>query len=1424
MDINRYGFQQLSNIQENQAIGNVSSSLKICNTNSRLHFCDSKSDCSKDWEVTPKDELIGQRLMHAGSMKRGKQLVDYVPGMGGQLTNQMQQGSYYRYQNVDDFNFHSVATFSPYCKPTLTGMSVKDTFKENTENFSLECLVAADPNADLHQSCMIDNVYDIEGSSLNGHRSGFTSIRRDGNTMVHVNHIPNEIIPSPEPISSVTACSDGDWNIDMDAFDSQHTFSEKNTLRDALKSAPGNKPQHTAQNIYSVDVPPLIRRNMGLSDLNVVNIREQDSNHFSPPLVISGTVVDQARLNNEYLFPPQLQMGGFVHSDRYSHSILLNEPSDLRSQGFIAKEEASHWNVSSQKSLNAISLEKPDSAPQLKLSGVGYAPDVHPNFFLSGTSQTSDFGHLSSHQVLGLYVKYNALTMSFGNEQRPFLNSLHSLVCNGTICNCHQYHLLISHFESCSDSNCSVCKPVRYDAVMHPVGPISTETVKAKTGLIRTLHDRDFNDMSSCREDTPYKRTRLGNAFMPENIDTVSQSVYQCCDTLSHLASCKSHEAPLHVKGDLTEMNKRPTNSKEDPNAVEDDGQKSLPRHASLSREEVYNEEGSTEMNKVLVNVVGDPGGSYATDDAPKSHVGPSSCISSDHNGNASGALNDNIYNSPGVSSDGMHALLDESAHGKEDHSKSSRPGVKHNSNDSAVRHLFRIKSNNPKRLGVSFVDFFTADQITKHICSLRVQFGKGSVVDANARCTIENTCQLCGTDKLVFIPVPIYCSSCGGRIKRNLVFYYWLLEETKSRYCFCTLCFKASRGGNISFLGLSIPKSNLQKGKNNDENEESWVQCDKCECWQHQICALYNAKKDLEGKAKYTCPYCRLREIESGVHAPSPPIGARDLPRTKLSDHIEARLSRLLEQDKKERAKLLGKSLDEIPAVSDLAVRVVLSVNKQLKVKQHFLDIFHNHDYPVEFQYRSKVILLFQNIEGVDVCLFAMYVQEFGSECGEPNRRCVYVSYLDSVKYFRPEIQTATGEALRTFVYHEILIGYLEYCKKRGFATCYIWACPPVKGEDYILYCHPDSQKTPKSDKLRQWYRSMLKKASKENIVISFTNFYDHFFVPNVESNAKISAARLPYFDGDYWSGAAEDTIRNIDKDDKGGSTSKVKKTMTKRAFRAMGYSDLSAEAAKDVTVMQKLGQAILPVKEDFIIVNLQFKCTKCEKVISGVRWHCNQCRSFELCTSCVLKNQDINGQKEHTSSTGEKHFLTQTSADAIPADTEDNDAIIDNDFFEHRHSFLCFCQENHYQFESLRRAKHSSMMILYHLYKSIHCLSSEGSDSHLQQAGLQIQLLDLVVHASRCRATKSDPCPFPDCNKIRQIFHHAHGCTIRISGGCNICNKIWLLLRMHARKCEDSSCLVPRCRDLKRHAEKNALQSNVRQRQTVEGRESAC
>jgi len=107
-------------------------------------------------------------------------------------------------------------------------------------------------------------------------------------------------------------------------------------------------------------------------------------------------------------------------------------------------------------------------------------------------------------------------------------------------------------------------------------------------------------------------------------------------------------------------------------------------------------------------------------------------------------------------------------------------------------------------------------------------------------------------------------------------------------------------------------------------------------------------------------------------------------------------------------------------------------------------------------FPYRSKCILAFQHIEGHEVCFFAMYVQEYGSDCPEPNTNRVYISYLDSVRYFKSQ-----PEGHRTTVYHSILVNYLAYARELGFTHAHIWVSPPKQGDDYIFYAHPETMVT---------------------------------------------------------------------------------------------------------------------------------------------------------------------------------------------------------------------------------------------------------------------------------------------------------------------------------------------------------------------------
>ena len=73
--------------------------------------------------------------------------------------------------------------------------------------------------------------------------------------------------------------------------------------------------------------------------------------------------------------------------------------------------------------------------------------------------------------------------------------------------------------------------------------------------------------------------------------------------------------------------------------------------------------------------------------------------------------------------------------------------------------------------------------------------------------------------------------------------------------------------------------------------------------------------------------------------------------------------------------------------------------------VKPQFARRYGHTGFPREFNARSKCVLLFQEIDGVDCLLFGLYVYEYGHACSAPNQRRVYVSYLDSVHYFRSDI-----------------------------------------------------------------------------------------------------------------------------------------------------------------------------------------------------------------------------------------------------------------------------------------------------------------------------------------------------------------------------------------------------------------------------------
>jgi hypothetical protein len=367
----------------------------------------------------------------------------------------------------------------------------------------------------------------------------------------------------------------------------------------------------------------------------------------------------------------------------------------------------------------------------------------------------------------------------------------------------------------------------------------------------------------------------------------------------------------------------------------------------------------------------------------------------------------------------------------------------------------------------------------------------------------------------------------------------------------------------------IPITKWDLMRRRTDEEVSEPWIECDSCGEWMHQICALFsshelsnsegsfsestclgdfskiaNSTTLTEQEGQFDCPNCKMEQADAkaaalavaakksggrkrakpgsggeksrggnpikssmrggrspGAAIPTNPKWlASSLPRTNVSDYLEHCL----------RHRVLTSGFSAEVAAS-LTVRLASNTEHSMKVVPEIHEVLSTPDgatIPASMPYRQKCLLLFQSIDGVDVCLFSLYVQEFGDDCPAPNHRRVYISYLDSVEFLRPI------EA-RTMVYHEMMVGYLKWAQARGFSHAHLWSCPPNRGDNFIFWCHPAYQRTPTRERLNAWYNTMLTRAESLGVVSSrkslrdshFTQFFQLFESPYIDQDALLNA-----------------------------------------------------------------------------------------------------------------------------------------------------------------------------------------------------------------------------------------------------------------------------------------------------------------------------
>ncbi|XP_072225493.1 CREB binding protein b isoform X4 [Leuresthes tenuis] len=656
----------------------------------------------------------------------------------------------------------------------------------------------------------------------------------------------------------------------------------------------------------------------------------------------------------------------------------------------------------------------------------------------------------------------------------------------------------------------------------------------------------------------------------------------------------------------------------------------------------------------------------------------------------------------------------------------------------------------------------------------------------------------------------------CYGKqlctISRDGTYYSY-----QNRYHFCEKCFNEIQGNSVT-LGddpaqpqTMISKDQFEKKKNDMLDSEPFLECKDCGRKMHQICVLHY---DVIWPSGFICDNCLKK---SGKTRKENKFSAKRLQTTRLGTYIEDRVNKYLKRQNH-------------PEAGEVFVRVVASSDKTVDVKPGMKSRFVDSGEMMEsFPYRTKALFAFEEIDGVDVCFFGMHVQEYGSECPFPNTRRVYISYLDSIHFFKPRL-------LRTAVYHEILIGYLEYVKKLGYVMGHIWACPPSEGDDYIFHCHPPDQKIPKPKRLQEWYRKMLEKAFAERILHDYKDIFKQ-----ATEDRLTSANELPYFEGDFWPNVLEEGIKELEQEEE----ERKKEENTASTETTEGTQADSKNAKKKNNKKTNKNKSSV---------------SRANKKKPGMPNVAND-----------LSQKLYATMEKHKEVFFVIHLHSGPVINTLPP-IIDPDPLLTCDLMDGRDAFLTLARDKHWEFSSLRRCKWSTMCMLVELHNQgqdrfvytcneckhhvetrwhctvcedydlcISCYNTKGHEHQMVKWGLGLdddsngqggeaskspqesrrlsiqRCIQSLVHACQCRNAN---CSLPSCQKMKRVVQHTKGCKRKTNGGCPVCKQLIALCCYHAKHCQENKCPVPFCLNIKHKLRQQQLQHRLQQAQMMRRR----
>eukprot|EP00750_Incisomonas_marina_P008249 INCI15390.1.p1 GENE.INCI15390.1~~INCI15390.1.p1 ORF type:complete len:931 (+),score=113.67 INCI15390.1:670-3462(+) len=569
--------------------------------------------------------------------------------------------------------------------------------------------------------------------------------------------------------------------------------------------------------------------------------------------------------------------------------------------------------------------------------------------------------------------------------------------------------------------------------------------------------------------------------------------------------------------------------------------------------------------------------------------------------------------------------------------------------------------------------------------------------------------CGVCGYKCLEFKKVELKCSSaiphlpkrlggCGRRIAPNAEYF----RSDVSGQHWCGRCFKHLPESFTDLSGAVAQKTEIKCCTHNNVSHEKWVRCVDCKNQFHRICvgqtyATCPRGGLVEPEEWFRCRQCNghadcntSHSAEKNVvsHAPeaaTPPLCAANVfPSCSTSKFVEAQIRKhvmLAASSAAIGADGSDGTVDEVVAerlLKSLTVRVTSRLpctsgaGPRLKRWLRSIDPTAS----VQFPYTSKAVSLFQRIDGADVLLFVIYLQEYGPEAPEPNARTVYIAYLDSINSMKPR-------SLRSVVYQQMVAGYITWAKLNGFRRVYIWSCPPTKNQNYALHCHPPSQRTPDSSRLRRWYGKIVKDLSNDGTVLRSATLHEaHFsehkpFVATRRNRGRQAASApgsgwqqeggrvngqaphnsnapsiswktsgVPIFAGDFWPAQAEVVIRECLECPAGENTGLVDQCPEMRQWweQHLNSDDLvqgrpgspihcapstvPSPHTRLAWLMSRVATRVAGMNRHFMVLDLCVACSLCGRgggghaaAAAAEHWVCHNrsCR-YTLCAVCVL------------------------------------------------------------------------------------------------------------------------------------------------------------------------------------------------------------